>query len=59
MKTENPIYGVVRTTKNGSGSTFYVCEQEDWEKLNEKEQNKLLIEAMWESGVVDVYVSEE
>lgn len=47
--------GTVATNKVGSKCVFEICEVSEWEKMTEDEQQKALIEAMWESGVLDVY----
>lgn len=55
---ENPVTGTVRTNKFGSNCEFYICEREEWNKLSEGERDKLLMEAMWDAGVVEVYPNE-
>jgi predicted Fe-S protein YdhL (DUF1289 family) len=54
-----PITGVVKTDGDRSGCEFFVCERAEWEPLNEDQRRRLLIDAMWESGLVDVYVKED
>ena len=54
MKVENGmVIGSVSTRKVGSKCEFGICEVEEWSELTEKEQDKLAIEAMLDSGVLD------
>ncbi len=52
---DNMITGTVRTNKVGSDCEFVICSKEEWDILNDVEKNTLLIEAMWNSGILDVY----
>ena len=52
---EGFIIGTVRTNKVGSECEFEICSVEEWEKLTEAEAEKLAIEAMNESGIIDVW----
>jgi hypothetical protein len=47
------IYGAVRTNKVGSECIFEVCEKEEFEKMTEEEQSQALVQAAWDSGVVE------
>lgn len=54
-KIENGwIIGTVRTDKVGSECDFEVCTVEEWEELEEKDTGKIVIEALNESGILDV-----
>lgn len=52
---ENAATGTVRTNKVGSECTFYICTREEWAAMSEDEQDKALMEALYESGILDVY----
>ena len=52
-------YGEVGTDKVGSKCQFEICSLEDWESMTEEEQNKELLQAMWDSGIIDVYPIDE
>jgi hypothetical protein len=54
-KRDNIITGTVRTNRVGSECTFEICLVEDWALMTEGERNDALIEAMWGSGLVDVF----
>jgi hypothetical protein len=47
------VIGTVSTRKTGSKCEFEICEVEEWNELTEEEQDKLAIEAMWDSGILD------
>jgi hypothetical protein len=47
--------GIVATNKVGSNCEFDICSEEEWGSMSEDDQQKALIEAMWESGILDVY----
>jgi hypothetical protein len=39
----------------GSECEFEICSVEEWEKLTEEDAEKLAIDAMNESGMIDVW----
>ena len=49
------VVGLVKTDRVGSECEFEICSEEEWGSLSEDEQSKLAIEAMWDSGMVEVY----
>lgn len=49
------VMGVVQTSIQGSECEFYICDSSEWDGLTEEEQDKLIVEAMWESGMVEVW----
>lgn len=51
--------GVVRTNKVGSDCEFDICTLQEWKSMTEEEQEKALMDAMWESGVLDVFSKED
>lgn len=53
------ITGTVRTNRLGSAVTFDICPREEWEQLNDTERNKLILDVMMDSGVVEVSVNED
>ena len=57
-KKRDMITGTVCTNKQGSDSQFDICTREEWNDMTEQEQSKALIEAMWESGAIDVFPNE-
>ncbi len=56
-KPDDIITGTVQTDAQGSNVNFDICTREEWEKLDEDQQRQRLVEAMWESGMVDVYAN--
>lgn len=52
---ENTIIGTVKTDKTGSECDFEICPVEVWETLTEEEANKLALEALHESGVLQIW----
>jgi len=50
------IMAEVSTNKVGSECEFEVCLVEDFEEMSEDEFDKVLIQSMWESGYIDVYL---
>lgn len=52
-------YGEVSTSKVGSASRFKICSLEDWENMTEEQQEKQLLEALWDSGVLDIHPIDE
>jgi hypothetical protein len=55
VKNPNDKYGEVSTKKVGSECEFFICSKSEWDEMTEKEQEQALIDAMWESGLIDVY----
>ena len=56
MKDINKMkMGKVSTNKNGSECTFEICLESEWDEMTEDEQQKELIRAMWDAGIIDVY----
>lgn len=53
------VMGVVQTSIHGSDCEFYICDSSEWERLTEEERDKITVEAMWESGMVEVWVKQE
>lgn len=51
--------GTVRTNKVGSDCTFEICELDEWNQMNESMQEKALEEAMWSSGILNVFPNDE
>ena len=51
------IIGKVETDKEGSETEFYI-DSEGWNQMSEDEKNKAMIDAFWESGMVDVWYEE-
>jgi len=49
------VQGVVKTNKVGSQCQFDVCSQDDWDAADCDGQQQMLIEAMWDSGLIEVY----
>lgn len=47
--------GAVTTRKIGSECQFEICPMDEWNEMTDDEQSKALIEAMWDSGIIDVY----
>lgn len=58
MKNNKYVTGTVSTNKVGSECTFEICDREEWDKMTEDERHEALIEAMWRSGILDVYPNE-
>lgn len=56
---EKMIIGVVRTSKVGSDCEFEICSADEWLEMSEKDRHNNMIESMWESGQVDVFVNDE
>lgn len=52
------ITGTVRTGIVGSDRVFDICDEETWNAMTEDEQEKALIDSMWDSGVLEVFVNE-
>jgi hypothetical protein len=56
MKVEDGVVmGTVKTDRVGSECEFEICSVEEWKTLTEEEQGKLAIEAMWGSGMIEVW----
>lgn len=55
---EKHITGTVRTNVVGSGCEFVICTREEWEAMTEEQQQKALVDAMWDSGILDVFPNE-
>ena len=45
----------VKTDNIGSECTFAVCTTDEYKTMTEEEASKALVNAMWESGVLDLY----
>lgn len=50
--------GTVRTNIQGSDATFDVCPIDQWEEMSQEQREKILIESMWESGILDVFIND-
>jgi len=48
--------GVVSTDRSGSVCEFELAE--DFAELNEDEKHKVLLECLWDSGMMEVYYKE-
>lgn len=59
MPKNDMITGIVHTNKIGSDCEFEIATREEWEAMTEKRRETRIIEAMWESGQVEVYVKDE
>ena len=49
------VMGTVTTDVVGAKCTFAVCSLDEYLEMTDEEANKALVNAMWESGVLDVY----
>lgn len=58
-KQRDMITGTVSTNKVGSGTQFDICTREEWGEMTQDEQEKALMDAMWESGAISVYANED
>lgn len=54
-RNEDAVFGVVSTNVHGSACEFEICPRKDWDAMSEEEQHEALIDAMWASGLVDVW----
>ena len=52
---DGQVLGIVKTNTVGSECEFFVCSVQEYNAMNEDQRNKALVQAMWESGYVDVY----
>ena len=50
---DDTVMGKVSTNIIGSECTFPICSVEEWEELSEEEAEKLAMECLWESGMID------
>lgn len=56
MSDENEvILGIVRTNRVGSDSNFEICTRKEWDAMTTEQRQKELIDAMWASGIIDVF----
>lgn len=53
------VMGVVKTNKIKSDCLFYICDSEEWESMTREQQDERMIQAMWDSGMVEVSVKQE
>lgn len=56
-KPDDIITGTVQTDAQGSNVTFDICTRKEWDELSEDQKHDRLVGAMWESGMVDVFVN--
>jgi len=50
---DGTVMGYVRTNKVGSDCEFEICSIEEWKELTEEEAEKLALDALWESGMIE------
>lgn len=53
---DGDVYGAVSTNKVGSRCIFPVCSVEEWEELSDEASQKMLLDAAFESGQVEIYL---
>lgn len=56
---EGMVWGVVRTNRIGSDCEFDLCSVEEYEELTDAEVDSLIVERMWESGYIDLFIKTE